>query len=577
MPGASLWPGTTDEDEPLAGLWRQAVNDASWGEGGPEPHAEYQGLPLDWIVDKLGVPLETLRWSLSAGYEAHRWDGTKDPLAEVCDALANWEDVGVESGTGTGKSFLLACLILWFLACWKGSRVFTFAPKEDQLRLFIWAEIAKLWPKFKAMFPTATLTDLRVRMDGRDEWGAWGYSVGVRAGEDVATKAAGMHAEHMLLVYEEMPGISLPVVTAGENTSTAPHNLRAGIGNPDHQADTLHAFCTSPGVRHVRMSALDHPNVVLDCDLVPGAVSRKAVDRRKKKYGEDSRLYQSRVRGISPAEAEDALILRLWCEAAAARYADERYRAGLLSLGVDVANSEGGDKAAIARWQGACLTEVVSFACPDASVLGKQVGDEMAECGILPKHVGVDSVGVGASTVNKLKERFRGVQALNGGERAYPGVDEDVRYRTHPDEQGEPGVSIVESERYFNLRSQMWWQMREDLRLARVAVPDDKELWADLTVPTYETRGGKIVVESKETIRERLGRSPDKGDAAVYGNWVRRRQPLPPPAAPAPSRNTDQGLEKLLDRIQQEQDRHYGVSRGTVTRGTGLVTRGVKR
>jgi hypothetical protein len=328
---------------------------------------EDQNDPIGWILDKLGVPEETLRWSLNDGYASHEWDGTPDPLVAVAEALRDWEDVGVESGTGTGKSFFVACLILWFLACYKGSRVFTFAPKEDQLRLYIWAEIGKLWPRFQALFPSATLTDLRIRMDGGDEWGAWGYAVGVRANEDSATKAQGMHAEHMLLVYEETPGIPLPVIVAGENTVSALHNLRVAIGNPDHQHDALHTFCTSPGVVHVRMSALDHPNVVTGREIIPGAVSTKAVERRRQKYGADSRLFESRVRGISPSEADDALIRLAWCQEAARRYGDVRFREGLPALGVDVANSENGDKAAIARGLGACLLEVVSFPCPDAS------------------------------------------------------------------------------------------------------------------------------------------------------------------------------------------------------------------
>lgn len=537
-----------------------AFCDAASAEG-TEPLVQYQEDPVGFLVDVLGVPEATIRWTLNPEYDGYAWDGTPDPLVTLAEALVGWQDVGVESGTGTGKSFFLACVILWFLGVWKGARVFTFAPKEDQLRLYIWAEISKLWPRFVERFPTAELTDLRIRMDGTDEWGAWGYSVGVRAGEESATKAQGMHAEHMMLVYEETPGIALPVIAAGENTCTAPHNVRVAIGNPDHQADALHAFCTSPGVVHVRMSALDHPNVVMDRDLIPGAVSTKAVERRRTKYGEDSRLYQSRVRGISPAEAEDSLIRWSWCVAAAKRYEDAALRAGKPALGVDVANSENGDKAAIARWQGACLTEVESFQCPDASELGKRVGLEMEECGIEPRHVGVDSVGVGASTVNKLKEMGFRVKSLNGGARAFPMVDETLRWSdVAPNEDHERwtprGPSVVEEERYNNLRSQMWWTMREDLRLGRVAMPNDEALFRDLTTPTFKTHNGKIIVEPKEDIRARLGRSPDQGDATVYGNFVRSRKAVGKPEKPKKSNNEDHGLERLIARHHEREKRN---------------------
>ena len=53
-----------------------------------------------------------------------------------------------------------------------------------------------------------------------------------------------------------------------------------------------------------------------------------------------------------------------------------------------------------------------------------------------------------------------------------------------------------------------------------MALPVDPKLHADLTAPTYTVRPGqppKIYVESKADIMKRLGRSPDRGDAVVYG------------------------------------------------------------
>lgn len=501
------------------------------GQGGPRPLEQYQDRPVDFAVDVLGIPERTIRWSANAGYEQHRWDGTRDPIARMVEALAEGRNVGVESGTGTGKSYALAWIALWFLACWRDARVYTYAPKEDQLRLFMWAEIAKMWPRFHQKFPTASLTDLRIRMDGRsDRWSMHGYSVQVKAGEESATGAQGAHAPHMLLITEETPGIHPSVMKALENTRTDDHNLQISVGNPDHQLDELHRWCEKPTVEHIRVSALDHPNVVTGRPIIPGAVSRNRVEERLEEYGEGSRLADSRIRGISPSEAADSLIRLDWVRTAVALYDDLTFREGLPARGVDVANSEDGDLAAIARGLGACLLEVDSFPCPDASQLGVRVAAEIALERIDSQHVGVDAVGVGASTVNKLKELGRLVQALNGGERARPALDEDVLR--------EKGKGVRREESYYNLRAQMWWQMRQDLHHGRIALPDDPELHRDLITPRWETRNGKIIVESKEDIRKRLGRSPDKGDAAVMWNWVRHRRALPeddgPPSAWAP-------------------------------------------
>ena len=156
-------------------------------------HTAYQRDPLGWIVEHLEVPEETLRWSLSPCYDSQAWDGTPDPMAVILNALANWENVGVESGTGTGKTFLAACITLWFLACHEDSIVVTVGPKEGQLKLQLWKEIGRLWPAFQHHFPKAKLLDGKIRMkdsvEDRETWAATAFVCGVGANEESATKA----------------------------------------------------------------------------------------------------------------------------------------------------------------------------------------------------------------------------------------------------------------------------------------------------------------------------------------------------------------------------------------------------
>jgi hypothetical protein len=521
--GTTLWPETESEDV-LASAWDEAA--LAHGVYDVEPHTAYERDPIGWAVEQLGIPEETIRWSLSEAYDTHTWDGDEDPLARIAEALAQWQNVGAESGTGTGKSFWVAVLILWFQACFKGARVFTFAPKEDQLRLFIWKEISGLWPRFKIHFPSAELTDLCIRMRGGidDGWGARGYAVGVRAGENVATKAAGMHGEHMLLVYEETPGIEMAVMEAGENTCTAPHNLRVAIGNPDNQFDSLHQFSTSPGVVHVRMSALDHPNVVTgNAMMIPGAVSHEAIERRRAKYGEGSPMYQSRVRGLSPREATDAIVKREWLERARKRY-DERLAKGTLpnrvtAKGVDVANSDNGDKAAICDFGENALIRLDAFPCPDSNKLGSQVFDEMEAAALAQEYVGVDPVGVGAGTVNELARKKRVVRRLNAANRPVLHAEKAPDGRTYE--------WAPDANEFQNLEAQMWWQLREDLRLDVIDLPYHENLWKQLTSRVYFKRNGKVTLEPKEKLSERIGGSPDEADATVRANWVRPRSVKP--------------------------------------------------
>ena len=77
---------------------------------------------------------------------------------------------------------------------------------------------------------------------------------------------------------------------------------------------------------------------------------------------------------------------------------------------------------------------------------------------------------------------------------------------------------------FQNKRSEAIWRLREALDPSqpggsRVQLPNDPELVADLTGPTYEIINHTIKVESKEKLVARLGRSTDKGDALMMCNY----------------------------------------------------------
>lgn len=472
----------------------------------------YRNNPLDYFVERLGVRAETIDWSLNPGYREHVWDGTENPFMKMLNGLINYSWVGIESGKGTGKTFIAACVVLWFLECFENSIVVTTAPKKEQLTLHVWKEMGELFKKFgKGYLDTLTL---RMRIDEHGKksykWSAVGFVAGVDASEaeKSAKKAQGFHAEHMLIILEETPGVSQAIITAFEDTSTAKHNLILALGNPDNQFDTLHRFCSQDNVMHIRISCLDHPNVVTgNGSLIPGACTTESNERKLKRHGRDGDLYLGAVRGLSPGQSADSLIKMKWC--IASRDETDRKREELLkgkaALGVDVANSINGDKAAIARGKGAVLLVVEDFQCANANKLGtRDVFRTMKEHDVEEDYVGVDRVGVGAGTVNALADIDIDVQALGG-------ADSPVKIKGQEEE-------------FNNLRSQMWWELREDLRLGQIILTNDEDLFADLVAPNWQTKRGKITVEGKEDFKKRLGRSPNKGDAVVYWNWARKKR-----------------------------------------------------
>lgn len=75
--------------------------------------------------------------------------------------------------------------------------------------------------------------------------------------------------------------------------------------------------------------------------------------------------------------------------------------------------------------------------------------------------------------------------------------------------------------RYYNKRAELWWSFREALDPEMnapehmPALPPDRRLRAQLTAPRWTLKGDKVLVESKDEIRKRLGSSTDDADAVI--------------------------------------------------------------
>lgn len=474
-----------------------------------------------WARERLKIRFVHWRSYGAEAYRDHVWDGTREPIVAAAYALADGQSVAISSATGIGKTYFAALVILWWLDCWYGSQAVTLAPKEDQLKKHVWKEIGRLWPFFQKLHPKAKLKTLEIVMqpdvadaagargpnDVPSGWGACGYAVGVDADEQVAGRARGFHNEHLLFVLEEMNAIHDAVSAAVELTCTAPHNLRLGLANPDHSEDGIARMSREPGVTAIRASALDHPNVVLaDASKIPGGPSREVLERWREKWGDDSPLYQSRARGIAPGQSQHALIRREWLERCS-QHPPERLAElskGEGAMGLDLGASESGDEGAWCWGRGAVVTDLGSEPCPDPNVFARLHAWPLIESDVVPaRRVGVDNVGVGVGAYAELKRLGANVTPLNGGEAFWEHCAEN-------------------NEQFHNLRCQIWWQARVDLSRGAVAVPIDEELWNDLTTPTWWTRGGKIWVEAKEDYKKRLRRSPNRGDAFCYWNWIRQ-------------------------------------------------------
>ncbi len=139
-----------------------------------------------------------------------------------------------------------------------------------------------------------------------------------------------------------------------------------------------------------------------------------------------------------------------------------------------------------------------------------------------PAPIFVDVIGIGSSVYDSLRDL---VKQPEGDETKAEQPEETPHWKVRKINVAQASRARDKSKKFgfANLRAQIHWQFREALDPSSghaIALPDDRQLKVDLCAARYSITKTGITVEPKDKIKERIGRSPDKGEAilmAWYG------------------------------------------------------------
>jgi hypothetical protein len=426
--------------------------------------------------------------------------------AEVLDALPVKHRVAVKGPHGLGKSFKGAVLVNWFATTrdlmGKDWKIITTASAWRHLEVYLWPEIHKWAGRIdfetlgRAEFKKGSeLMDLRLKLR---------YGAATAVASNQPERIEGAHAEELLYLLDEAK-----IVPPATWDSIEGAFSNAGPDTPDN----AYAFAMStPGPPSGRFYEIHRRapgyedwwtrSVTLDEAIEAGRISRVWAEQRRLQWGEDSAVYHNRVLGNFHASDEDSVIPLAWLELAIERWYDwdragRPSPGGPLWTGVDV--GRGGDDSVLAHRDG--------WAIVLAGNKRRDTMSQVAEMQGLDGRAIVDAVGVGAGVYDRMREL--GLRPL-----AYVGSART----THRDRSGKFG--------FVNVRSAAYWNLRELLDPAYdplLALPPDDLMISDLTTPTWQIISGtppKYQVETKDKVVERLGRSPDRGDAIAMSMWA---------------------------------------------------------
>ena len=192
-------------------------------------------------------------------------------------------------------------------------------------------------------------------------------------------------------------------------------------------------------------------------------------------------------------------------------YRESEYMGAPLIYGIDVARF-GSDASVIFKRRGLVAFEPIVIRKFDNMALADRIAVEMAK--EKPEAVFIDS-GAGQGVIDRLRQmRFDVVEVPFGAQ-------------------------AINKEQFANRRMEMWWHMAQWIKQGG-AIPPDPVLQGDLGAPTYGyTPKGPKILEAKDKLKERIGRSPDLADALALT--------FAAPVAPKLSRSMERAIYGVTD------------------------------
>jgi Terminase-like family. len=390
--------------------------------------------------------------------------------------------IAQKSGHRVGKSTVLSWIIVHQAVCRAPQKTVCTATTTKQLFEALYAETVT-W--FKRL-PPAILDNYEIKSEEIVLKAAPQESfVSFRTSSAEKPEAlAGVHSKYVLLICDEASGIPEPIFEGAIGSMANPGAIQILAGNPVRRSGLFYDVFHKAALRSMwetsTASCEGHPNV--DQEFVLDVKSR---------YGELSNAYRVRVLGEFPLVDDDAVIPFVLIEAALKR--DVTPRRVRPFWGVDPAR-KGRDMTGFCKRQGNALMEKTrEWKKSDTMQTVGLIKTEWDDTPIplRPEYIFIDSIGIGGPVADRLREL------------GLPAIDVNV------------SEAAAMSDRYPNLRSELWFKAKEWLERKDCSLAEDEELAHQLALPNWEpTSAGKHKVEGKKEMMKRTHEpSPNRADA----------------------------------------------------------------
>lgn len=451
----------------------------------------------------------------------------------MMESVRDHRRTAVPAAHGPGKSWTAARLACWWIDTHPVGTAFvvTTAPTDKQVKAILWREISRAHSKG--------------HLDGEvlqtAEWKIGGQLVayGRKPADHDDDAFQGIHDPYVLVILDEASGVPKTLWTAASTLMTNEDARILAGGNPDDPAGEFARICEGADPWIGGVSALGWNVIPIPAfatpeftgETVPAKVRRAltsklwaedfarqmggpalveahlqltekvketgslsaallAIDERHQETIAGAPLYVSKVLARFPEDVADGVVPWSWLRACMNHLPGGSPR----HLGVDVGGSDAGDETVVYERVGSTVGRRWSIRSADPERVADAVCEAIDEAE--PDEVKIDSIGIGWGVMGLLRR---------------------ARPRTPV-----TGVNVAEAatdkQRFLNLRSEIWWEIARGLSKDRAwdLTGIGESTLAELAAPRWrEDKTGRIVIESKDDIRKRLGRSTDNADALL--------------------------------------------------------------
>jgi hypothetical protein len=464
----------------------------------------------------------------------------------------------VPSGNNLGKTLLAAAIVLWWFCTRSPAMILTTAPTYDQVRDLLWKEIRRLAREAGLTLPFLPKA-CRIERSPDD------FAVGTTARGEGGMK--GKHGPNQIFVFDEATDVAADWWSAVDTMFQPPGHAWLAIFNPTDPSSRAYQEHSVGGRNElgrpwhiVRMSALDHPNVIAglkgQAPPVQHAIQLATLERRipalcQLVTGEPTatdiewppawaKAYTART-GIPPRwwrpgpDAEATLLGRFPSQGAYSVWGEGDWQAacreGLEPLEIPLTNVPviGCDTA-----HGGMDNTEFHVRCGPCSLAHDRINGHST-----PQIVGrlIELARQWARWHNHRIANLPASQAIkNVTEFQIPiniddapvgfGVLDDLKAAGYAVTGVTAASNPIETDWYPNKRSELWFVTAEMARVGEIDVSRLSADWQDELGRQAKSAGysldgrGRRVVDPKDKLKEKLGRSPDSCDAFNLSYYV---------------------------------------------------------